>query len=144
MSYDFSDPGPHNTVAAAVDDDLVMIRHRGRTSRWLRVADFFAGRGGAPSYRTVSGTTDTPTSADTGLVAYTSSSAVTVTAIDLGAGVSYSVMQQGTGQVTVAAGSGVTLVSDKASGGFQTARRGAVLSVICKGDGTVFVVGNSA
>ena len=51
-------------------------------------------------------------------------------------------MQMGTGQVTVSAGAGVTLVSDKASGGFATARRGAVLSVICTGTGTVFVVGN--
>lgn len=112
-----------------------------RNQAWARVV----GR----NSRVVSGTSDTPTAAnDTdGVIYCTSNSAVTITANDLGQGISYSVQQLGNGQVTIAAGAGVTRVSDKASPSFVTARRGAILTVVCLGDNatpSVVVVGNTA
>ena len=99
---------------------------------------------GPSAFRLISGTADTPAAADVGkLLACNSASAVTVTANDLGAGVSYSLQQWGAGTVTVVAGAGVTLVSDKATPSYASARPGAPLSVICTGTGTVFVVGNT-
>ncbi len=98
----------------------------------------------SPPKRTVSGAADSPTVADDGgLVACTGASATTITVIDLGANRSFSVMQQGAGQVTVAAGAATTLVSDKAVASFVTARRGAILSVLCNGNGNAFVIGNT-
>lgn len=95
--------------------------------------------------RAVSGASDTATLTDNGaLIAFTGSSASTETANDLGTFITYSVMQQGTGQVTVAAGAGVTLISDKATSSFMSARQGAVMSVVCTGTGVVFVIGNTA
>lgn len=95
--------------------------------------------------RTTAATTDTPTTADKdGFIGFTAATAVSVTANDLGANVSYSVQQQGNGQVTITAGAGVTLVSDKASASYVTARRGAILTITCNGSNTVFVTGNSA
>ncbi|TCZ60948.1 glycosyl hydrolase family 28-related protein [Roseicella aquatilis] len=98
--------------------------------------------------RTVTGTADTPTLADNdGLILCTAAGAATITANDLGATLgrpaTYAVMQGSAGQVTIAAGTGVTLVSDKSPASFTTARRGAILSVICDGSGTVFVAGNT-
>lgn len=95
------------------------------------------------AFRTVSGTTDTPTTADNGgFIAYTSASAITVTANDLGAGKSYSIQQQGAGRITVAAGGGVTLASDHGSPTYQTSAQWSVLTVIGTGTGTVAVVGS--
>ena len=96
--------------------------------------------------RRQSGTSDTPTLAtDTdGMIVFTSGSAITVTANDLGQDICYSLVQAGAGQITVAAGSGVTRISDKASPSFVSAKQGAVLTVICLGDGNVLVVGNTA
>lgn len=96
--------------------------------------------------RTISATSDTPTlnnDSDAVLVC-TSGSAVTITANDLGTDISYGVQQAGAGQVTIAAGGGVTLISDKATPSYQTARKGARLTVTCRGDGTVIVEGNTA
>ncbi len=70
-------------------------------------------------------------------------SATTVTVTDLGANRSFSVMQQGAGQVTVVAGTATTLVSDKSTASFVTARRGAIFSVLCDGNGNAFVIGNT-
>lgn len=63
--------------------------------------------------RTVSGTTDTLLAADNGcVVAFNSSSAVTVTVPSgLGANFACRILQLGTGQVSIAPGSGVTLNS---------------------------------
>jgi len=98
----------------------------------------------SPPKRTVSGTTDAPAVTDDGgLIAYTSASAVTVTVTDLGANRSFSVMQQAAGQVTIVAGTATILVSDKAVASFTTARRGAILSVLCDGNGNAYVVGNT-
>jgi len=95
--------------------------------------------------RTVTGTSDTPTIYDNGgLISFTSGSAITVTANDLGANIAYSLEQQGAGQITVAAGSGITLISDKSSASFVSARQGAVLTCISDGAGNVFVIGNTA
>lgn len=104
-----------------------------------------------PPFRSVSGTSDTPTASDLlGLIAYTSAGAITVNANDLGATVSYSLQQQGAGPITVQAGSLVngsaglvTLISDKAIASYTSARMGAVLTVVCTGTGKVFVVGNT-
>lgn len=100
---------------------------------------------GALDRRVISGTTDTPTVLDNErLLVCTGSASVTITAADLGGWRSYSIVQAGTGQVTVAAGSGVTLASDKSSASYKTARQWAVIQVLCSGSGTVVVLGNTA
>jgi hypothetical protein len=96
-------------------------------------------------FRAVSTTTDTPTVADkNGIIAFTNASSISLTANDLGAGISYSAHQQGSGQITVVAGGSVTLVSDKATPSFVSARRGAALTIVGSGSGVVFVLGNTA
>lgn len=104
-----------------------------------------SGTGGASSpFRAVTGTTDTPTAADrNGFIAYSAASAITVTVNDLGAGASYTVQQQGAGQITLVGGAGVTLVSDKATASFVSARTGAAMTVVGTGAGRVFVIGNT-
>ena len=103
------------------------------------------GPSGYAAPRTVNGTADTPTTADRDAVLIcTSSSAVTITVNDLGGYLSFGVVQAGAGQVTIAAGAGVTLASDKATASYATARRWAGLTVICTGTGTVAVLGNTA
>ena len=95
--------------------------------------------------RIVTGIADTPTVADNnGLVVCTSSSATTITANDLSGYRSYSILQAGVGQVTVAAGAGITLTSDKATASYATARRGSVLTIICDGAARVYVIGATA
>ena len=74
----------------------------------------------------------------------TSAAAVTLTASDLGGYRSCAVLQAGAGQVTIAADTGATLVSDKAAPSFATAREGAMLTLTFTGTGTVYVVGNTA
>lgn len=107
-------------------------------------ASYGVGPAWTPPKRIVSIATDTPTTADDGgLIACTSASAVTMIVGDLGANRSFSVMQQGAGQVTIAAAASTTLVSDKATPSFVTARRGAIMSVLCDGNGTAYVVGNT-
>ena len=103
------------------------------------------GSGGASlPFRAVTGTTDTPTAADrNGFIAYSTATGITVTVNDLGAGASYTVQQQGAGQITVVAGAGVTLVSDKAIPSFVSARAGAAMTVVGTGSGRVFVIGNT-
>ncbi len=100
----------------------------------------------APSgVRIVAGATDTPTAADQDrTIVCTSGSAVTITVNDLGGYQTFGVVQAGAGQVTIAAGAGVTLASDKATASYATARRWAGLTVICTGTGTVAVLGNTA
>ncbi len=94
-----------------------------------------------PAFRTSASATDTPTLSDNaGFIAYTA--AVTVTVNDLGAGKSYSLQQQGTGTVSIVAGSSVTLASDRASPSYKTATQWATLTVICTGTGKVSVIGN--
>lgn len=109
-----------------------------RGAAWVKVVQ--------RSIRNVLGTTDTPTAATDrdGIIYCKSNSATTITANDLGDGIQYSIQQRGTGAVTVAAGSGVTLVSDKGSASYTTARRGAWLHVSCDGSGNVYVAGNTA
>ncbi len=98
----------------------------------------------SPPKRTVPGVVDSPAASDDGgLIAYTNASAITITVTDLGANRSFSVMQQGTGQLTIVAGTATTLVSDKATASFTSARRGAILSVLCDGNGNAFVIGNT-
>jgi hypothetical protein len=95
--------------------------------------------------RSVSAITDTPSvTDDRGIIAYTSSAAVTATLNDLGFGVSYQIVQQGIGQVTATAGANVTLASDHASPTYKTAAQWAVLLVICTGTGVVSVTGKMA
>ena len=95
--------------------------------------------------RLVSGTADTPTSADlNGLVVCSNSSPITITVNDLGGYGSYGILQSGGGAVTVVGANGVTLISDKATPSFTTARRGAALTVVCAGGGNVFILGNTA
>lgn len=110
-----------------------------------QVPDDIAGPAWTPPRRRVAGTADTPTVADDGgMITCTAAGAVTITANDLGADKVYSVRQLGAGQVTIAAGAGVTRRSDKAAASYATARPGAVITVICNGDGTVDVLGNTA
>lgn len=98
-----------------------------------------------PRLRTVPITTDTPTTSDiNGLISYTSTDPVTITADDLGLGATYRVAQLGDGPLTIAAGTGVNLLSDKTVPSFTTAARGAVLTVVSDGAGTVLVSGNTA
>ena len=128
-----------NAVAAKLSDASSNGLFYGRKDAgWARVV----GR----NSRVVSGTSDTPTAAnDTdGFILCTSGSATTITANDLGQGISYSVMQGGAGQVTIAAGAGVTRISDKAAPSFVSARQGAVLTVVCLGGNQVVVIGNTA
>jgi hypothetical protein len=127
--------GTSGTTAAAGNDS--------RITGALQAATAATTYATIPSFRTVSGTTDTPTGTDDkGFIAFTSASAVTITANDLGAGSSYSIQQQGAGRITVAAGAGVTLASDHGSPTYQTAAQWSLLTVICTGSGTVAVVGS--
>lgn len=122
------------TAAAAPSDGVLYGR---RSGTWVAAVQ--------DARRQTAATTDTPASGDVGgVVGYLSGTAVTIIANDLGASKSVSLMQMGTGQLTVAAGAGITLVSDKSTPSFQTARRGAVITIVSKGDNTVFVVGNTA
>lgn len=94
--------------------------------------------------RIVSGASYTPVALDDGrLIVCTSAAAVTITGNDLAGYRSYGVLQAGAGQVTVAAGSGVTLRSDKATASYATARQWASLTVLCDGSGNVAVLGNT-
>ena len=97
-------------------------------------------------FRKVTGTSDTPTLANDkdGIIVFASNSAITLTANDLGEGVSYSIQQWGNGQITVAAGVGVTRISNKASPSYQSARRGSIMQIMCDGAGNVFVTGDTA
>jgi hypothetical protein len=104
-----------------------------------------AGQKFMPPARDAAGTTDTPTSDDHGgIIGFTSNSAVTVTVNDLGNNKSYSIQQKGTGQVTLSAGAGVTLVSGSFGTSFKTPRQYAVLTVNCLGGGKVSVIGDMA
>lgn len=99
---------------------------------------------GGKRYRKVTGTSGTLTDADHDTSIYcTAGSATTLTIGVLAEGTQMIVQQQGAGQVTIAAGGGVTLYSDKSSPQFKTARAGAILSIVSMG-AAVFVGGNSA
>ena len=91
----------------------------------------------AQTYRTVSGTTDTPTSADAGkIVKFTSGSAVTITingSLDLGEGKRIDFVQDGAGQLTFT-GSGATI---KATPGSKTRAQYSACTLI--GDTTADV-----
>lgn len=109
---------------------------------------WLAGGGGGGStipHRSVAGATDAPTTADQyGLIDYTSATAVAVTANDLGAGVSYSMHQVGAGVVTVSPGASVTLrYQGNTVATLVSAYPGAVITVICNGNGTVDLKGNA-
>lgn len=102
------------------------------------------------SARVVATSSDTLLAADAqGNVLYQSATATTVTVPFLASldGKVISLVQQGAGQVTVAAGSGISLVSDKATASYTSARRGAVLSVLIQvtsaSTANAFVVGNT-
>lgn len=93
---------------------------------------------------TESGTTRTLSATDNGKIIYcTSSSAITITtAASLGAGFSCTIIQGGTGQITVAQGSSTTLVS---YGSFvKTAGQYAAISVVCPVADTFLLMGQTA
>lgn len=90
------------------------------------------GPAGSVSFRVASGTTDTPTTTDNGsTIEYTNASAITVSVNYLGAGATYNIIQTGNGQVTMAAGAGVTLVSSNSSPSFQPSAKYGMLNVYC-------------
>jgi hypothetical protein len=104
--------------------------------------------GSAGGTRTVGGTTDTLTSTDNGgVVFYTNTSPVTVTIPStLTTGFLCTLIQQNIGQVTVAAGTGVTLQSDTndtTSSSFTTARQGAWLGIAIAPGGVADVAGHT-
>ena len=99
----------------------------------------------APKTRTIAGTSDTPSSADIGsFLRCTSGSPTVITAHDLGATGRYRVAQQGAGQVSIAAGLNVNLISDKSPPAFATLGRGSILDVMTDGAGNVLVSGATA
>lgn len=95
-------------------------------------------------YRKITGTSGTLTSADHGKSIYcTAGSAVSLTVDLMDEGTECIIQQQGAGQVTLVAGSGVTLASDKSTPQYKSARVGAVLTLISMG-ATVFIGGSTA
>ena len=80
---------------------------------------------------TESGTTRTLSASDNGKIIYcTSSSAVTITtASGLGAGFTCSIIQAGTGQITIAQGSSTTLVNS--NNYFKSLAQWSVLLILC-------------
>lgn len=95
--------------------------------------------------RQVSGLIDTPTSADIGgTITYTANAPVTVTCNDLGVACFYRIVQQGTGQVTLRAGTGATLVSPVSPAQLATSGRGSAINVSTDGVGNVYVSGQTA
>lgn len=88
------------------------------------------------------GTSRTLSAADNGKVIYcTSGSAVTITtAAGLGAGFNVTIIQGGTGKVTVAQGSSTTLVSYSSL--FSTMGQYAIISLICPVADTFIAAGN--
>jgi len=102
-----------------------------------------AGVGGR-SFRKVTGTSDTLVDGDHGSSIYcTSGSATTLTIGVLTEGTQMIVQQQGAGQVTIAAGSGVTLSNRRTPPQYKTAGVGAIISIVSMG-ATVFVGGDTA
>lgn len=91
---------------------------------------------------TVAGTTRTMSAADNGKVIYcTSSSAVTITtAKDLGAGFSCTIIQGGTGKVTVAQGTDTTLASYSSL--YSSMGQNAVISALSPVANTFLLAGN--
>jgi copper chaperone CopZ len=81
--------------------------------------------------RQVYGNTDTITAADiNGFVEYRATSAITVTLNCLADGSPpVALQQQSTGQITVVAGTGVTLVSDKLPASYTSAKQGATMII---------------
>lgn len=98
----------------------------------------------AQTIRTVSGTKDTPTSADAGdLVQFTSASAVTVTigtSLGLTAGQRIDFLQMGAGQVTFSASS--TTVNGTPT--LKTRAQYSAASLICLASDTYVLVGDLA
>lgn len=96
----------------------------------------------AQTIRTVSGTTDTPTSSDAGnLVKFTSASAVAVTidgSLNLSAGQRIDFVQDGTGQLTFT-GSGATV---KATPGSKTRAQYSSATLICDSTDVYWLVGD--
>lgn len=90
---------------------------------------------------TITGTGHTLSASDNGKVLYfTASSAVTVTtASELGVGFTCSIIQGGTGQITVAQGAGSTLVSYQSL--LKTAGRYAMISLVSPVASTFVAVG---
>lgn len=96
----------------------------------------------AQTIRTVSGTTDTPTTSDAGkLVKFTSASAVAVTidgSLNLSAGQRIDFVQDGTGQLTFT-GSGATV---KATPGAKTRAQYSSASLVCDSTDVYWLVGD--
>lgn len=97
---------------------------------------------GAAQVTTVSGTSRTLSASDANKIIYcTSSSAVTITtASGLGAGFNCTIIQGGTGKVTVAQGSSTTLVSYSSL--FSTMGQYAVISLVAPVANTFVAAGN--
>lgn len=77
------------------------------------------------------------------IIYYTTSSAVTVTTTSgLGAGFSCTIIQGGTGQVTIAAGTGTTRVSYGSA--YKTAGQYASISILCPVANTFYLSGDLA
>lgn len=96
----------------------------------------------AGSFVTEAGTTRTLSASDNGKIIYcTSSSAVTITtAKNLGVGFNVTIIQGGTGKVTVAQGTDTTRVSYSAL--YSTMGQYAVISAICPVANTFILAGN--
>jgi len=97
---------------------------------------------GAAQVVTVSGTSRTLSATDANKIIYcTSSSAVTITtATNLGAGFNCTIIQGGTGKVTVAQGSSTTRVSYSSL--YSTMGQYAVISIVAPVADTFIVAGN--
>jgi hypothetical protein len=112
----------------------------------LKYAFFLAMLAGGASFTptivTEAGTTRTLSAADGGTIIYcTSSSAVTITtAAGLGAGFNCTIIQGGTGKVTVAQGTSTTLVSYSSL--FSTMGQYAVISLVTPVADTFIAAGN--
>ena len=96
----------------------------------------------ADSFVTEAGTTKTLSATDNGKIIYcTSASAVTITtAKDLGVGFNCTIIQGGTGKVTVAQGTDTTRVSYSSL--YSTMGQYAVISAVCPVANTFILAGN--
>lgn len=97
-----------------------------------------------PQSRTATGTTDTITSADNGLVIYyTNASAVTVTVNNtVGVNFNCTIVQAGTGQVTINAGAGMTRRQRQSF--TRTAGQYAIANLLCNASGEFIIQGDLA
>lgn len=125
------------TAATALDGTEALPVVQGGTTKKATVASVLTGQ-----IVTESGTSRTLSAADNGKVIYcTSSSAVTITtAAGLGAGFNVTIIQGGTGKVTVAQDSSTTLVSYSSL--FSTMGQYAIISLICPVADTFVAAGN--